>query len=152
MSKLNLSDKTIIKLLKLKELKEATGKELAEKEYWDYENQMATMEDGSEYLVLTDEEADKQAETEIKNSLWAFIPKFIIEHMTNMKYSKSLEDTISQMQRSLCEGANDIVAAMVDDVEEFCNDAIVADGRGHFISWYDGEEIETENFFIYRIN
>ena len=56
------------------------------------------------------------------------------------------------MQSSLCESANDIVAAMVDDVEEFCNDAIIADGRGHFISWYDGEEIETENFFIYRIN
>lgn len=150
--KLNVVDKTIITNLKLKELKEATGKELAEKEYWDYENQMATMEDGSEYLVLTDEEADKQAETEIKNNLWAFIPKFIIKHIANVEYTKSLEDAISQMQANLCEGANDIVAAMVDDVKEFCDDAIVADSRGHFIAWYDGEEIETENFFIYRIN
>lgn len=149
---LSIVDKTIITNLKLKELKEATGKKLAEKKYWDYKNQMATMEDGSEYLILTDEEADKQAETEIKDALWAFIPKFIIEHMANVKYSKSLEDAISQMQANLCEGANDIVAAMVDDVEEFCDDAIVADGRGHFIAWYDGEEIETENFFIYRIN
>lgn len=150
--KLSVVDKTIITNLKLKELKEATGKKLAEKEYWDYENQTAIMEDGSEYLVLTDEEADEQAETEIKNNLWAFVPKFIIEHMANVKYTKSLEDAISQMQTSLCEGANDIVAAMVDDVEEFCDDAIVADSRGHFIAWYDGEEIETENFFIYRIN
>lgn len=150
--KLSIVDKTIITNLKLKELKEATGKKLAEKEYWDYENQMAIMEDGSEYLVLTDEEADKQAETEIKNNLWAFVPKFIIEHMAGVRYSESLEDAISQMQTSLCEGANDIVAAMVDDVEEFCDDAIVADGRGHFIAWYNGEEIETENFFIYRIN
>ncbi len=152
MSKLNLSDKTIIKLLKLKELKEATGKELAEKEYWDYENQMATMEDGSEYLVLTDEEADERAEEEIKNCLWAFNTDFIIEHMADVPYSTELVNAISQMQSSLCESANNIVAAMVDDVEEFCNDAIIADGRGHFISWYDGEEIETENFFIYRIN
>ena len=150
--KLSIVDKTIITNLKLKELKEATGKELAKKEYWDYENQMATMEDGSEYLVLTDEEADEQAITEIKNSLWAFVPKFIIEHMANVEYSKSLEDAISQMQANLCEEANDIVAAMVDDVEEFCDDAIVADGRGHFIAWYDGKEIETKNFFIYRIN
>lgn len=150
--KLSVVDKTIITNLKLKELKEATGKELAEKEYWDYENQMAIMEDGSEYLVLTDEEADEQAEIEIKNSLWAFIPKFIIEHMANVEYTKSLEDAISQMQANLCENANDIVAAMVDDVEEFCDDAIIADGRGHFIAWYDGEEIETKNFFIYRIN
>ena len=150
--KLNIVDKTIITNLKLKELKEATGKKLAEKEYWDYENQMATMEDGSEYLVLTDEEADEQAKTEIENSLWAFVPKFIIEHMANVEYTKNLEDAIGQMQTSLCENANDIVAAMVDDVEEFCDDAIVADGREHFIARYDGEEIETENFFIYRIN
>ena len=150
--KLSIVDKTIITNLKLKELKEATGKKLAEKEYWDYENQMATMEDGSEYLVLTDEEADEQAKTEIKNNLWAFVPKFIIEHMAGVRYSESLEDAISQMQANLCENANDIVAAMVDDVEEFCDDAIVADGRGHFIAWYDGKEIETENFFIYRIN
>ena len=150
--KLSIVDKTIITNLKLKELKEATGKKLAEKEYWDYENQMATMEDGSEYLVLTDEEADEQAKTEIKNNLWAFVPKFIIEHMAGVRYSESLEDAISQMQTSLCEKANDIIAAMVDDVEEFCDDAIAADGRGHFIAWYDGKEIETENFFIYRIN
>lgn len=150
--KVSVVDKTIITNLKLKELKEATGKELAEKEYWDYENQMATMEDGSEYLVLTDEEADEQAITEIKNNLWAFVPKFIIEHITNVEYTKSLEDAISQMQANLCEEANDIIAAMVDDVEEFCDDAIAADDRGHFIAWYDGKEIETENFFIYRIN
>ena len=54
--KLSVVDKTIITNLKLKELKEVTGKKLAEKDYWDYENQMATMEDGSEYLVLTDAE------------------------------------------------------------------------------------------------
>lgn len=150
--KLSVVDKTIITNLKLKELKEATGKELAKKEYWDYENQMATMEDGSEYLVLTDEEADEQAITEIKNSLWAFVPKFIIKHMTNVEYTKSLEDAISQMQAKLCEKANYFIAAMVDDVEEFCDDAIAADGRGHFITWYDGKEIETENFFIYRID
>lgn len=148
----NVTDRTIITNLKLKELKEATGKELAKTNYWDYENQMATMEDGSEYLVLTDEEADEQAEIEIKNNLWAFNADFIIEHMADVKYSQSLANAISQMQASLCEYANDIVAAMVDDVDEFCNDAIIADGREHFISWYDGEEIETKNFFIYRIN
>ena len=148
--KLSVVDK--ITNLKLKELKEATGKKLAEKEYWDYENQMATMEDGSEYLVLTGEEAYEQAITEIKNRLWAFVPKFIIKHMAGVRYSKSLEDAISQMQANLCENANDIIAAMVDDVEEFCDDAIIADGRRHFIAWYDGKEIKTENFFIYRIN
>ena len=63
---INIVNKTIITNLKLKELEEAIGKKHAKTNYWDYENQMATMEDGSEYLVLTDEEADKQAEEEIK--------------------------------------------------------------------------------------
>ena len=149
---INIVNKTIITNLKLKELEEAIGKKHAKTNYWDYENQMATMEDGSEYLVLTDEEADKQAEEEIKNCLWAFNADFIIEHMADVPYSTELANAINQMQSSLCENANSIVAAMIDDVEKFCNDAIIADGREHFIAWYDGEEIETENFFIYRIN
>lgn len=31
-------------------------------------------------------------------------------------------------------------------------DAIRCDGRGHFLSQYDGEEVEAGEFFIYRLN
>lgn len=32
------------------------------------------------------------------------------------------------------------------------NEKINADGRGHFISYYDGNENEQNGFFIYRLN
>lgn len=37
----------------------------------------------SEYLVLTDEEADERAREDIENSLWAFNPDFILRHNEN---------------------------------------------------------------------
>lgn len=38
------------------------------------------------------------------------------------------------------------------DIDYMTEEAIQADGRGHFISSYDGVEIEQDGFFIYRIN
>ena len=37
-------------------------------------------------------------------------------------------------------------------MDEFIEDAISSDGRGHFLSPYDGEENEEGDYFIYRIN
>lgn len=41
---------------------------------------------------------------------------------------------------------------MIDDIVAFVNDAIDADGRGHFIALYDGYENEQDGYFIYRQN
>lgn len=56
------------------------------------------------------------------------------------------------MQADLCENANPLVMALIDDINDFIYDAIIADGRGHFLSWYDGKEHEQNEFYIYRIN
>ena len=56
------------------------------------------------------------------------------------------------LQSSICEGINSIVKALIVDIDEFITDAIDADGRGHFISWYDGREHEQNDLFIYRTN
>jgi len=44
----------------------------------------------------------------------------------------------------------------LDDIDSFVDAAISADGRGHFMSSYDGNENEEEvngtTFYIYRIN
>ena len=41
-------------------------------------------------------------------------------------------------------------------MDEFIEDAISADGRGHFLSSYDSEEVEIdiddETYFAYRLN
>lgn len=114
---------------------------------------------GNEYKVLTDEEADEAAAEEIKNSLWAFNADFILRHTEFYNTSTSREDAefikaLQELQSRLCESANAIVKALIVDLDDFVTNAIDADGRGHFISWYDGEEHETQynNIFVYRTN
>ena len=143
--------------LKIKEIQNFTDEKIVK---WDQETQTAEMADGSEWLVLTDEEADEKTEEEIKEMLWVFRPKFIIEHMEqeeilSMTLKTRLAKSIEQIQTNLCEDAKPIIYALVggeDGIDNFISDAIDADGRGHFLSYYDGEEKETENFFVYRLN
>lgn len=143
--------------LKIKEIQNFTDEKIVK---WDQETQTAEMADGSEWLVLTDEEADEKTEEEIKEMLWAFRPEFIIEHIEqeeilSMTLKTRLAKSIEQIQTNLCEDAKPIIYALVggeDGIDNFISDAIDVDGRGHFLSYYDGEEKETENFFVYRLN
>lgn len=112
---------------------------------------------GQEYKVFTDEEADEAAAEDIKESLWAFNADFIIQHMptydemTSREYI-DIEKALREMQGVLCENAGPLVKALIDDLEQFVEDAINADGRGYFIATYDGEENENGGFYIYRTN
>ena len=104
---------------------------------------------GEEYLVLTDEEADEACSDNIYQSVWAFNAGFIIDH-SNLPYDAA--DMITGFQESKCEDANDTILALITDFDEFVEDAISADGRGHFLSGYDGDEVEAGKYFIYRLN
>lgn len=103
-----------------------------------------------EYLVLTDEESDEKAKEYILDSVWAFNHSFLQSHSEAI--SEIPEEDFQAMQGKLCEGFNKAVLAMIDDVDYFVEDAIKADGRGHFLSQYDGEENQAGEFFIYRTN
>lgn len=107
----------------------------------------------NEYMVLTDGEADNKASEYIKESLWAFNADFIIQN-TDLPWEA--KEMIESFQRDKCEGANETIAAMITDIDDFIEAAISADGRGHFLNTYDGEENEIfvngETFYIYRIN
>ena len=112
---------------------------------------------GNEYKVLTDAEADEETKNQIIDSLWAFNADFILQHTEFYNNSTDREDkefcdSLKQLQGSICESANSIVKALIRDIDEFVTDAIDADGRGHFLSFYDGEEHEQDKFFIYRTN
>ena len=50
------------------------------------DGQRFEMEDGTEWLVLTDEEADEITREEIEESLWAFNPHFIIDRLENRSF------------------------------------------------------------------
>jgi hypothetical protein len=123
-----------------------------------YDSRFDSFECGSwEYKVYTEEEADKAAREEILETLWAFNPEFILYHTDFYNHSTDREDDefvagLSKLQSSLCESANSIIKALIVDLDRFVSQAIREDGRGHFLSQYDGEEVESGDFYLYRIN
>ena len=109
--------------------------------------------DGHEYLVLTDGEADEKAQEYIEDSLWAFKAEFILE-TCGLDSSFDVVESLRKMQKDSCEGCNEFIRAIIDGtcgIDAFVEDAILADGRGQFMSTYDGKEGEQDGYFIYRI-
>jgi hypothetical protein len=106
--------------------------------------------EGHEWKVLTDEEADEATLEYCKESAWAFNPDFIIEHS---KLPYEAREMVEAFQEK-CERANETILALIENLEEFASDAASADGRGHFLSSYDGEEneesIDGTMYFLYK--
>jgi hypothetical protein len=110
----------------------------------------------SSYFVLTDEEADIEAKHQVMETLWAFNVSFLSRYapaLGNSRASKAWEKMVGE----LCEDATPLVEAVVGDrLDEMVQDAIREDGRGHFLSSYDGEEREESvggtTYYIYREN
>lgn len=114
------------------------------------------LEQMEDYSVYTDEEADEATADYIKDSVWAFNTSFILGEC-GLDYSG--EDSLKDMQKRSCEGANDFILSLIEKtcgLDSFVESAISADGRGHFLSGYDGEENEQKfkgtYYFIYRQN
>lgn len=104
-----------------------------------------------DYYVFTDVEADEKATEYIKDSLWAFNASFLSgETGIDEDVFKAIQDN------GKCESNNTAIESCIDDMDSFVEAAIGADGRGHFLSGYDGNEneetVEGETFYIYRIN
>ena len=114
-----------------------------------------------EYLVFTDEEADNECKERILEDLWAFRASYIIKYMKgydklSLLQEKALTEAIEKMQETLCESANPILEAIINNMDDFIKDAIIADGRGHFLASYDNNENEVAYdrniYYIYRRN
>lgn len=101
-----------------------------------------------EWEVLTDEEADAKAEESIAESVWAFRPEFLAAHSdADVEVFETLQGT------NKCESLNGPVRSLIRDWDRFVQDAIQADGRGHFLNTYDGEEHElSDGLYAYRVN
>lgn len=102
-----------------------------------------------EYLILTDNEADEKAREYIKDSLWAFNASFLSGFC-------DMPEEMFTAVKDKCEDANEAVLQCVERADgglnAFVEEAISADGRGHFLSGYDGNENEEGEYFIYRVN
>lgn len=104
--------------------------------------------EGRDYLVLTDAEADEAATDYIRETLWAFNADFLASNT-------GLPEEVFTAMQDKCEDANETFLTLVNkcgDFERLVRDAIASDGRGHFLSPYDGAENESGDYFIYRTN
>lgn len=107
----------------------------------------------TEYAVGTDEEADSAAQEYVTQSVWAFQSSFLAS------FTGLPEEVFTALQDK-CEDANDTFLTLINEVgagiEEFTSKAISSDGRGHFLSGYDGKEEEATVkgalFYVYRVN
>lgn len=110
---------------------------------------------GEEWAVGTNQEAEEAVTENIREMVWAFNPDFICS-MCGLP--SEFAEGIRLMQEK-CEDANPPLLALVEKqcgLPLFVERAVEADGRGHFLSSYDGEEneqdVEGETFYIYRTN
>ena len=108
--------------------------------------------DDTKYIILTEEEANELAKENILDSLWAFKADFIIDHT-------ALPRIATDMLKEYClkhsNDANETIRELILDEDKFVEDAMDADGRGHFMNSYDGEEHEvcvgSKILYVYRI-
>ena len=106
--------------------------------------------EGAEYLVLTDSEADEAVTERIREDLWTFNPSFLAGETG---IDQDVYDAIANNGK--CESNNDAIYSLVKStcgLDSLVSEAVAADGRGHFMSSYDGEENEEGEYFIYRTN
>ncbi|QDP60787.1 MAG: hypothetical protein Unbinned6224contig1001_18 [Prokaryotic dsDNA virus sp.] len=105
--------------------------------------------DNEDWICLTDEEADEMAREYILDSVWAFNSDFLAHHSDSGVQ-------VFNILKEACEDANSAILTLIKDTDYFVEDAINADGRGHFMSSYDGEEyeenIDGEFWYCYRLN
>lgn len=94
--------------------------------------------DGDEYAFADDEDdANTAAEENISESVWAFNASFLVDYMPEGMTIEAID-----LIKLGCESANEPLKALIEDWDEFVEDAIAADGRGHFLAPYDFEEHE----------
>ena len=108
--------------------------------------------EGEEWLVATDAAAQELAEDEIWESAWATTPKFLETHVPG---GRVVAEAMAKAVERLGENANPAIQALIEadsGKEYFCEDVITEDGRGHILARYDGEELDADGIFFYRVN
>jgi hypothetical protein len=119
--------------------------------------------DGHTYLVYSSAEANKACREYIRKNLWAFRPEWLVRFVPvsqSREFLKAIADSIRAIQQKLSENANETIFAMISkNFATLVREAIASDGRGHFLSSYDGQERESGTIpglpshkFAYRID
>lgn len=120
------------------------------KNYEHYRLSVIELDDGTEWAIaFNDKDADGAAYEYISNTIWAFDPTFL-EQMTDVpaEMFEAVQDKCESINEAL-----EILVMRTCGMDNFVDQAISWDGRGHFLSGYDGKEVELEcGAYAYRID
>ena len=101
---------------------------------------------GNEYAVaVNEEEANAAAGQYIKDSICYFNPSFLAEH-------SDVPEEVFEFLADKDFFNNEAYKSMIYDVDDFIDDAIDADGRGHFLNSYNGKEYKIGEYFLYQVD
>lgn len=110
----------------------------------EHEDAIIMLSDGSSYAVYTEDEAREEVKQYVMEYFGYFLPDFIAG-VTGLP--EAMFDGNSEYAPS---DVNALLEAVGSSINEFVSEAIEADGIGHFLSGYDGQEINLGNFYAYR--
>lgn len=104
------------------------------------------------YLILDDDEANAACQDHIEQVFWAFHPSFLSS-------ATNVDESVFKSLVGMEEDANGGVRAIIVDscgIYRFVESAILAKGRGSFLSGFDGREHEvsagSEIYYLYQQN
>ena len=107
--------------------------------------------DGKEYAVGNEDSVAFAMIEYCKENIQYFNVEFLTQ---NSKFSTNLFAILQKNEVYEPE----VYLELINDIDEFAENARCADGAGHFFASYDGEEIEICNenseieYYLYRIN
>lgn len=97
--------------------------------------------DGVEWAyAATDAAAYRACRAYIYDTVWAFNADFLVRYMPK----GVTKEVVEAIQKNGSEDANEPIFAMLRNKRKFLIEAISADGRGHFLSGYDGHERDSK--------
>lgn len=104
------------------------------------------------YVVMRDEEADAAALEYVRESVQYFSASFLAGFLDlDVEIIEAIQGVNEEKARVA------LLALLGDRLDDFVDEAISCDGRGHFLASYDGNEFEFNArdyghgyFFVYR--
>ena len=106
----------------------------------------------TDYLVLTEEEANAEAKKQVWSFLHHFEPNFVNRHLS----VKLPEHKLVKLLADPCENCLLIFIAFMDDYDLFMNEAIERYGRAYFLCYGDKKEYRVtfsgKEYCIYKLD
>lgn len=101
------------------------------------------------FYIGSDAEAEKLTDEYLRKNLSILGADFICEHSKELeKGGERAERAVEKMLETLGEDAELLVGSMIDDIDQFVEDAIGLNGYGYYLAGYDSKDHEVNGLNI----